>query len=628
MTTADQSFSERSEEAGGTGFSAAARDPGLWDRLREASDQRSFAAAWLDLQCRMIPGVAQGVVVLGKPDGGSFAPVATWPEKIIAGSLLTTAVETAIAGRRASVQRHNAAETASRRRRNAVAQPVLVDGEICGAVGLDIDAEAGADLDVVLRQLEWGVRGLEAAVGQRTFSTKDRLVSVLDLLATSLHDDRFQAAATAVATELAALFRCERVSIGFLRGRHVQVRALSHSASFAEKSNLVRGIEAAMDEAIDQQATVLFPPLEGRPPQVTRSHQACSAAHGGAALCTIPMALPDGGRLLGAMTLERPAGDPVDPAAVELCEHAAALIGPVLEVKRRDDRWLIVKAWISLVTLIRNLFGPRHVALKLSALTLAAVVAFFAVARGDYRVTADAILEGTVQRVIAAPIAGYVAEANVRAGDIVRAGDVMAQLDDRDLRLERLKWSSQRAQRIREFNEALAGHDRAQVTILTAQIQQAEAQVALIEEQLARMRIVAPFDGIVLAGDLSQALGAPVERGDDLFQVAPLNAYRIILKVDEREISQVEVGQTGQLVLSGMPDATLPFAVEKITPVSTAEEGRNYFRVEASLAEVSERVRPGMEGVGKVDIERRRLIWIWTHKILYWLRMFVWSWWP
>jgi hypothetical protein len=69
--------------------------------------------------------------------------------------------------------------------------------------------------------------------------------------------------------------------------------------------------------------------------------------------------------------------------------------------------------------------------------------------------------------------------------------------------------------------------------------------------------------------------------------------------------------------------------VQRITPVASAEEGRNYFRVEAEIqGSPPALLRPGMEGAGKVDIERRRLIWIWTHKIGYWLRMFFWSWWP
>jgi len=166
------------------------------------------------------------------------------------------------------------------------------------------------------------------------------------------------------------------------------------------------------------------------------------------------------------------------------------------------------------------------------------------------------------------------------------------------------------------------------VQVLSAQLEQAEAQLALIDEQLARTRLLAPFDAIVVKGDLSQSLGAPVERGNVLFELAPLDAYRVIMKVDERDVTDVAVGQGGQLALSSMPHDPLPLRVEKITPVSVVEEGRNYFRVEASAQGGLERLRPGMEGVGKIQVERRRLAWIWTHKIVHWLRMWVWSWWP
>jgi RND family efflux transporter MFP subunit len=332
--------------------------------------------------------------------------------------------------------------------------------------------------------------------------------------------------------------------------------------------------------------------------------------------------------VLGALVLERPTGEEFDARTVELCEHAALLVGPVLDVKRKEDRWLLQKAADSMATHARHLVGPRHVALKLWTAAGVAATLFFAIADGDYQVTADATLEGTVQRAVAAAIPGYIAEARARAGDVVRKGDLLAAIDDRDLRLERLKWVSQRAQRTSEYREALAGHQRARVQVLGAQLEQAEAQLALIDEQLARTRIVAPFDAIVVKGDLSQSLGAPVERGNVLFELAPLDAYRIIMKVDERDITNVVVGQGGNLALSSMPHDPLALVVEKITPVSVVEEGRNYFRVEASAKGGIDGLRPGMEGVGKIQVEERRLIWIWTHKIGHWLRMWVWSWWP
>jgi len=205
---------------------------------------------------------------------------------------------------------------------------------------------------------------------------------------------------------------------------------------------------------------------------------------------------------------------------------------------------------------------------------------------------------------------------------------VLAALDDKDLALERLRWSTTRRQRLTEFDRALAERDRADINIIKAQIDQAEAQIALLDEQLSRVKLIAPFDGIVVSGDLSQSIGASVTRGEELFQIAPLNAYRVILEVDEGDLADVAVGQSGSLLLSSLPETPLKFIVHRITPVAEAKEGRNYFRVEAHLHDVSKRLRPGMEGVAKTQVEERLLVWIWTRKLIDWARLTLWKWMP
>jgi RND family efflux transporter MFP subunit len=255
-------------------------------------------------------------------------------------------------------------------------------------------------------------------------------------------------------------------------------------------------------------------------------------------------------------------------------------------------------------------------------------VVFFSFFRVDYRVAAPIVIEGTVQRVIAAPFNGFVKEAPVRPGDIVKKGAVLCTLDDRELKLEQVKLSTEQEQYGKQHQEAMAKHERAQARILKAKIDQAAAQISLIEEKLERSRIVAPFDSVVMSGDLSQSLGSPVERGQELFKVAPLDAYRVMIEVDERDIKEIRVGQSSELVLPSMPGKAFPFAVEKITPVSTAKEGRNYFRVEGRMEQALVGLRPGMEGIGKITVDRRKLIWVWTHEMIDWLRLQLWRWMP
>ena len=157
-----------------------------------------------------------------------------------------------------------------------------------------------------------------------------------------------------------------------------------------------------------------------------------------------------------------------------------------------------------------------------------------------------------------------------------------------------------------------------------AQANQARAQMDLAVSKLERVNIVAPFDGTVVKGDLTQQLGSPVEQGKVLFELAPLDAWRVILKVDERDIGHVQVGATGELVLASLPGQAWPFTVKKLTPISVAEDGRNHFRVEAELAPGAPRLRPNMEGVGKVDAGHASLLWIWTRPLVDWLRL---TWW-
>ena len=612
------------------GETTTVNEDAVWAELGSSGNSASWCKAWLEILSRRIGApLLRGVVVLGAPDAGPFSPVAIWPVGVLGSPALVGGIEKAIgrregvveAGKRAPVEDDNT------RKIDVISHPLIVDGQVYGAVAIETAHQQASERAGTEEQLRWSMIALEALVRRNRFTASDRMATVLDLIATSLHYDRFQAAATAVATELAGTLKCERVSIGFMKGKHTRVRALSNSASFGKKANIIRAIEAAMDEAIDQQATVIFPPSGDGPLQVTREHEALLRNFGSGTACSIPIA--EGSEILGAITLERPADEPFDARSIQLCEQAAALIGPLLDVKRKDDRWLFQKAWDSWKSYVRKLTGPRHSILKLITAVLVLLVVFFTFAHGDYRVTADARLEGGVQRAMAAPLAGYIADAHVRAGDIVREGDPLFSLDDRDLVLERLKWMSQKSQYSREYQEAVAGRGRAQANVLAAQIDQADAQIALIEDQLGRTRVAAPFDAIVVAGDLSQSLGVPVERGDVLFELAPLDDYRVILRVDERDVGQLQPGQTGRLALTGLPGQTLHIEVERITPVAATEDGRNFFRVEAAISDDGgAQLRPGMEGAGKVDIERRRLIWIWTHKMGYWLRMFFWSWWP
>jgi multidrug resistance efflux pump len=599
----------------------------LWNQLGAARSPVDYASAWLAIQATQIPGADQGVVVFKSDDAEErFAPLATWPADTSPPPALTAVAEAALAERHGVLKVSAALGGAESAPADLFAYPLLVDEELYGVVAFQARRRSSDGHVVAMRALQWGMTWLEILVRKKGFSTRDQLAAVLDMVAVVVEADRFKSAATALATELATALGCDRVGVGLREGKHTRVAALSHTAEFESKSNLVRGLASAMDEAQDQHVTIVYPGGSGAAFNAVRAHQEFHAKQGSGVICTVP--LGDGDRPVGAITLERPEHRPFELAEIEECEQIAAVVGPVLLAKRNDDRWLIQKIGLSVRDLWVALVGPRSPGLKLAAISLVASVLFLAFATGPYRITADATLEGAVQRAVTVPIAGYVASASARAGDIVEQGQVLAQLDERDLLLEQVRLISQREQYQRQYDQALAEGDRGKTGVLAAQIDQAEAQLKLTAERLERTRLTAPIAGVVVTGDLSQSLGAPVERGQVVFEVAPLDDYRIVFAIDEVEIGNVTAGQRGSLTLTGMPDERLDFTVEKITPVSIAEEGRNYFRVEASLDETSAKLRPGMEGIGKIDVDERNLAWIYTHKLWHALRMRLLSWLP
>ncbi|WP_455365415.1 HlyD family efflux transporter periplasmic adaptor subunit [Kaarinaea lacus] len=610
----------------------------LWQQFARPENNAEFYRSWLALQCNQIKQCLRGVLVLGELDTGPYAPAAYWPEGQGGSGPLANLAEQALAERRGLVLNYEVpANEAGKIARQGVAYPIQIDGHLHGVVAVEVTPRSQAELQTAMRQLQWSAGWLDSHFRKQQSrsdnAVRERLTAALDLLAASLEQENYGSAVKSYVTELATQLSCDRVSFGFLKHGHANVEALSHSAQFGKQMNLIRAIGSAMDEAMDQQAIIQYPSPPDSELLVTNQHKQLAAQHGAGTILTIPLFRH--GSVYAAVCFERPAEKSFDAQTVELSRSVSSIVGPVLEEKRKNDRWLPLKIIDSLRIQAVRLFGPHYVLRKLVAILIAALVVFFSFATGQYNIKADTVLEGAVQRVIVAPFEGYVAEALARAGDIVKQGELLSTLDNRDLKLERLKWSSQRAQLRKQYDEAMAKRDRAQVNIVSAQVAQADAQLALLDEQLDRTRIIAPFSGLIISGDLSQSLGASVRRGEILFEIAPLESYRIILKVSERDINEVAVGQRGELVLASMPEQVFPFSVKRITPVSTTDEGENYFRVEARLEQTAqldqvamERLRPGMEGAGKINVDERKLIWIWTRDIVDWLRLWVWRWTP
>jgi hypothetical protein len=589
-----------------------------WQRLTGAQDAGEYCRAWLTIQCAGLNG-ARAALLLLESDARTFVPAAVWPGAQTDVTYLGPVAERCLKERAGAMEHASGADA-----HVLVGYPIDLRGDVVGAVVVDLSARPEAELQSALRSLHWGAGRLETILLERRI---DQLVAsaarselVLEIVAAIGGQSRLDEVGIHLANELAHRLHCERVAVGLVSRGRVRLLALSGAAWFERKTDFVVALENAMEEAIDQGCSVAWPQASGGRNVVAIAHR--DLVSGGAAYTTV---LTVRGHAIGAMTCR--VESPRDASFVDTLEAVAELVAPHLEARQELSRW-VAGAWVARSRdLLRGLVDPRRPSFALAALLAALAIVFLGVAQGEYRVAARSVVEGEVQRAIVAPFDGFVATARVRAGQRVRAGDVLASLDDRDMLLERQKWLSESEQAERKYRDALAKHERANARILSAQLAEASAQLALADEKLSRSHLRAPFDGVVVTGDLSQMLGSPAEKGKVLFEVAPLDAYRVILKVSEDDIRALKPGQSGQIVLAAMADRALPFTVRNIG-VASAEEGQNLFRVEAQLTGAAPNLRPGMEGVGKIVIGERRYFWIWTHSFFDWLSLKLWHWLP
>ena len=611
----------------------ARAESAAWAQFSAARDSSEFHASWLGILCAQIRRVDGAMLVLRSADGDGYGAAAVWPDAARDMRYLAPVAERTLKERRGLVVGRDAAGPPASGQAACVGYPIEVDSVLHGAVVLELPPASGAELQNALRLLHWASAWLVDRFRQQLLEEQkaylDRVVLAQEMLATSLQERRLRPSALALVNELATRLHCHRVSLGFCRAGRTQLQAISHTATFDPRTDLARHIAEAMDEALDFGQPVVHPPPEGDDPldaAQAAAHAELALLARSSAICSVPLAAD--GRTVGVLTLERQDGATFDAATVDLCETVGVLLGPIFAIKQDNERGLWRRGADGLQASRRAVLGPGHPGAKMLALSGALLLALLVGVDVPYRVSAKAVIEGELRRATVAPFDGFIDQALVRAGDVVKRGQVLVRLLDRDLRLEQARWTAERDVALRKLRQAGAAQERASMAMISAQIEQAQAQLSLVEEKLQRTALTAPFDGVVVTGDLASLLGSPVEQGKLLFEIAPLDRWRVLLEVDERDIGWLEPGQHGDLAVAGIPNSTMAFAVKQVTPISSSQEGRNYFRVEARIDAPSPRLRPGMEGIGKVTVGRRSLLWIWTHGFTDWLRLSLWRWAP
>ncbi len=472
----------------------------------------------------------------------------------------------------------------------------------------------------------------------------------------------FKGACIQLCNDLARQFGVDRVALGWVPGYDrggdaIRVEAMSDVEHFDRRLAMVQKLQAAMEECLDQEQPIVFPPPPEEGPggdvllaqAIVHAHRELSTSSassggmggaGGAKVGSMPLRVDE--HVVGVLTMESSGAGAVELGAIEMLQAALDLVAPVLKVIKSDDRILAVRVWDSTLKGASWLVGPKHTVWKLAAVALLAVVTVCELWTMPYRVSAEAVLEPRVKRTVSAPYDGVIQRLGerVEAGARVEQGQVLVELDTTELRLGLNDARAKYEQAVTQASAAQKEGDQYKYAQAMKQAERAESEMGMYQERIRRSTITSPIDGVIIQADLEERVGSTIKLGDPLLQIAQMDEILVTMRVDERDIALVLQEMQRREDASGLaggviapksrPSERAPFDVETVVPLAVTAEGKNVFEVRGRLrtedltrAEKSW-LQPGVEGISKIKTQRMSLLRIGARRIVDTIRLWLW----
>jgi hypothetical protein len=463
------------------------------------------------------------------------------------------------------------------------------------------------------------------------------------LIASINEAEGFKGACLQLANDLSRAASADRAAIGWVKGLGdsgvVRVQALSDTEHVDRRLHMVRMLQAAMEECYDQAHAVVYPipqvPTGARgdlepavdptlSAAVTHAHRQLASSDARLKVASLPVRA--GERVVGVVTIELSEEDQLDPAKLELLQATLDLVGPVIELRRSDDRPIPQRAWHSVLKSGTWLVGPRHTAWKVAALVALAVLLTVTFVKIPYRIDAQAELSAVHERAIAAPFAGIIASVpeRIRPGVQVSKGDVLMQLDTTELRENRIDSQASVSAARREADEARKEGDLNAADQALGRLEQEQARLRYIDVQIERATIVAPIDGTIVSGDPRRMVGSAINVGEPVFRIANLDELEVIARVKDNDIGYVSPESVGGFATRARPGERFEFSATSLVPLGQPDEGTNVFELRGTLTDKPGWLRPGMEGIAYIDTGDRRIIWVLSRRLLDTARLWLW----
>lgn len=417
-----------------------------------------------------------------------------------------------------------------------------------------------------------------------------------------------------IVNQLCEVLNCDRVFLGLVSGNEkMKLAAVSGTDHFDPQSkNCLDAISALSETAINNDVTVWSESSESK--QTNIAHGQLAKSFGVNCVVSFPLQRTDKS-LIGCVTLigDKALLESKSKATIYLfSENLSGLIG-LQELAKPTSIGLAYNA--------AQQFSKSNFGKFLIGLCVVAFLAMFVSI--NYRSNCEFTLEPVSKQFCSAPFDSKIEESLVQPGDFVEKGSLLARLADDDLKLELASLKSQLLRENNRRDAALRIRDVSESQIALQEMNRLKSDIELKSKRLSRLELRAPIDGIVVNGDLKELEGSPVELGQTLFEIGPLDKMRVEIAIPEEQIPYVEIGMEVVFRSDAYPLKQQSGKIKNIHPRTELRNDKSVFIAELSIANPNNQFRPGMSGQAKVFGKRCFLGWYLFHRPIEKMAIFV-----
>ncbi len=256
----------------------------------------------------------------------------------------------------------------------------------------------------------------------------------------------------------------------------------------------------------------------------------------------------------------------------------------------------------------------------------AAAILFLLIFPLPLRVVGDASVSPAQSVLIQPEVEGVVQRVNVREGDAVSAGTVLATLSDWQYRAQLAAAQAKYETAVSQMNRALNGNDGGEAGIQRIQADYWASELARARERLDRTQLRSPINGVVATSHVEDLVGRKLMPGDTFAEVVDTSRAIVDVAIDEDDVLLLHPGEKASVKLDGFPTRTFHGVVTVVSPRSQVQGTDRFFFARVLVSNPDGAIRDGMQGRGKVVtgwspagkvLFRRPAIWIWSK---------LWSW--